>query len=63
MNEEFKLSDRSYSVSGIEDYYEYILKKHEAVTDNYSVMIYVNKIEIRVPFKTKTGYYAELLMP
>ena len=27
-NEEFESSDRSYSVSNIQDYLEYILKKH-----------------------------------
>ena len=27
-NEEFTLPDRSYSVSDIQDYFEYILKKH-----------------------------------
>ena len=26
-------------------------------------MIYVNKIENRITFKIKTGYYLELLMP
>ena len=27
------------------------------------MMIYVNKIEVRITFKIKTGYYIELLMP
>ena len=27
-NEEFKLPDGSYSLSGIQDYFEYIMKKH-----------------------------------
>ena len=36
------------------------LKKHETVTDNPSIMIYVNKIENRISFKIKTGYYLEL---
>ena len=39
------------------------LKKHETVTDNPSIMIYVNKIESRITVKIKTGYYLELLMP
>ena len=26
-------------------------------------MIYVNKVENRIMFKTKIGYYLELLMP
>ena len=36
------------------------LKKNETVTDNPSIMIYVNKIENRISFKIKTGYYLEL---
>ena len=35
--------------------------KHETVTDNPSIMIYVNKIENRTIFKIKTGYFLELL--
>ena len=44
-NEKFKLPDGSYSVSDIQDYFEYIIKKHETVTNNPSIMIYVNRIE------------------
>ena len=62
-NEEFELSDGSYSGSDIQDYFKYILKKRETVTDNPSIMIYVNKIENRIMFKIKTGYYLELLTP
>ena len=36
-------------------------KKHETVTDNLSIMIYVDKIENRITFKIKTGYYLEIL--
>ena len=42
------LMDHIYSVSDIQDYFKYILKKHETVTDNSSTMIYVNKIENRI---------------
>ena len=62
-SEEFQLFDGSYSVSDIQDYFEYILKQHEIVTDNPSIMIYVNKIENRITFKAKTGYYLKLLRP
>ena len=62
-NEEFELPDRSYSVTDIQDYFKYILKKHETIPDNPSLMIYVNKIENRIMFKTRAGYYLELLMP
>ena len=56
MNEEFELPDRSYSISDIQDYFEYILKKGEK-TDNTSIRIYVNKIENRITFTIKTGNY------
>ena len=59
-NEEFELPDGSYSASDIQDYFKYTLKKHKTVTDNPSVMINVNRIENRITFKRKTGYYLEL---
>ena len=62
-NEEFELPDGSYSVSDIEDYFEYILQKHSESVDNPSIRIYVNKIENRITFKIKSGYYPELLTP
>ena len=60
-NEEFELPDGSYSVSDIQGYFEYILKKHDTVTENLSIMIYVNKIENKITFKMKAGYYLQLL--
>ena len=60
-NEEFELPGRSYSVSDIQDYFEYILKKHGEETVNPSIKIYINKIENRITFKIKTGYYFEFL--
>ena len=62
-NDEFELPDGSYSISDIQDYFEYILKKHEEDIDKPSVQIYVNKIENRVTFKIKNGYSLELLTP
>ena len=50
-----------YSVSDIQDYFEYILKKHEEDVDKPSVQIHVNKIEKRVIFKIKNGYSLETL--
>ena len=55
-NEEFTLPDGSYSVSDIQDYFQYILKKHGENTDKPSVKIYVNKIQNRITFKIKKGY-------
>ena len=60
-NDKFESPDGSYSVSDVQDYSEYILKKHGKNTDNPSVRIYVNKIENKITFKIKTGYYIELL--
>ena len=62
-SEEFKLPDGSYSVSDIQDYFEYILKKHRESVDNPSIRMYVNRIENRITFKIKNGYYLELLTP
>ena len=33
-NDEFNFPNGSYSVSDIEDYFEYIIKKHETIADN-----------------------------
>ena len=63
-NEEFTLPDGSYSISDIQDYFEYILKKHgEKINkDNKpSVKMYINKIENRITFKIKNGYSLEHL--
>ena len=50
-NDEFKLPDGSDLVSDIQDYFEYILRKHNENIDNPSIRIYVNKIENRITFK------------
>ena len=43
-NEEFELPDESYSISDIQDYFEYNLEKHgEKINDNNpSIKMYVN---------------------
>ena len=51
------------SVSDIQDYFEYILKKHGEDINKPSVQIYVNKIENRVTFDIKNEYSFELLTP
>ena len=60
---EFELPDGSYSISDIRDYFEYILKKHSESVDNPSIRMYINRIENRITFKIKSGYYLELLTP
>ena len=62
-NEEFELPDGPYSVSDIQDYFEYILKKYGEDIDEPSIQIYVNKNDNRVTFKIKNGYRLELLTP
>ena len=62
-SDEFELPDGSYSISDIQDYFHYIFKKHSENVDNPSIRIYVNKIENRITFKIKNGYYLELLTP
>ena len=49
-NDKFELPDGSYSVSDIQDYFEYILRKHKEDLDEPSVQIYVNKIKNRITF-------------
>ena len=58
-NEEFTLPDESYSISDVQDYFEYILKKHgEKINKDIkpSVKIYINKPENRITFKIKNEY-------
>ena len=57
------MPDVSYSISGIQDYFEFIIKKHEILAQNLPIQTYVNKIKIRIVFKLKTGYKLELLSP
>ena len=44
-NDTFNLLDGSYTVSDIQDYFEYIIEKHETIADNPLVQIYANKIK------------------
>ena len=62
-NDTFDLPDGSYSISDIQDYFEFIIKKHETLTENPPVQIYPNKIKNRIVFKLNTGYKLELLIP
>ena len=60
-NETFDLPDGLYNISEIQDYIEYIIKKHKAIGENAPILIYVNTINNRIVFKIKTGYKLELL--
>ena len=61
MDNTFDFPDGSYSIADIQDYFEFIIKKHETLTENPPVQIYPNKIKNRIVFKIKTGYKLELL--
>ena len=62
-NDTFDLPDEPYSISDIQDFFEFIIKKHETLTENPSVQVYPNKIKNRIVFKIKTGYKLGLLTP
>ena len=62
-NDTFDLPDGSYSIDDIQDYFEFIIKKHETFNEDLPVEIYPIKIKNRIVFKIKTGYKLELLTP
>ena len=55
------MPDGSYNIPKIQDYIEYIIKKHETIGENAPILIYANTINNRIVFKIKTGYKLELL--
>ena len=62
-NDILDLPDSFYSISDIQDYFEFIIKKHETLSKNPPTQIYPNKIKNRIVFKIKNGYKLELLTP
>ena len=48
-NDEFDLSDGSYSISDIQDYFDFIIKKHETLAENPPKKF--------SPIKSKTGSF------
>ena len=63
LDDEFKLPAGSYSVSDIQDYIEFIIKKHETLTTIPPIHVYINRINNRLVFKIKDGYKLELQTP
>ena len=55
------MPDGSYSIAAIQNYFEYIIKKHETIANVSPVLIYLNEINNRIVFKIKSGYKLELL--
>ena len=62
-NDTFDLPDGSYSIANFQNYFQFIITKHETLTENPPVEIHPNKIKNRTVFKKKTGYKLELLTP
>ena len=55
-NDTFDLPDGSYSIEDIQDYFEFIINKHETLSENPPV-------QNRIVFSIKMGYKLELLTP
>ena len=62
-NDEIDLPDGSYSLSDIQGYFEFIIKKHKTLAENPPIKIYPNKFKNRIVFKINTGCKLELLSP
>ena len=60
-NETFDLPDELYNISEIQDYIEYIIKKHKTIGETAPILIYANTITNRIVFKIKIGYKLKLL--
>ena len=52
-NDEFELPNGFYSVSDIQDYVEFIIKKHETLTTILPIHVYINRINNRFPASTR----------
>ena len=50
-NNTFDFPDGSYSIFDIQDYFEFIIKKHKTATENPPIQTYPNKIKNRIVFK------------
>ena len=62
-NDEFELPGGSYCVSDIQDYLEFIIKKHETLTAIPPIHVQINRINNRLVFKIKEEYQQELQIP
>ena len=62
-NNTFDLPDGSYWIFDIQDYFEFIIKKHETLTENAPIQIYLNKIKNIIVFKINSGSKLELVTP
>ena len=63
MSDEFELPKGSCPDLDIQDFSEYIIKKHEKITTNAPFLVYMNIINNRLVLKIKDGYKLELQTP
>ena len=61
-SEEFELPEGSYNVSDINEYFQFIVKKHTKDHDK-DIEIYANKVKNRVAFKLGAGVSLEFMSP
>ena len=59
-NDEFGLYGGSSSMSHIQDYTNYIIEKHETVTTNYPIHIYINRFNNRLVSNIKDSCNVQL---
>ena len=62
-NDAFYLPDGFYFIADIQNYFEFIIKKSETLTENPPVKSYPTKIKNRIVFKITIGYKLKLLSP
>ena len=62
-NYESELPDDFYSVSNIQVYIRYIIKKHETLSTIPPIRVYINTINNRLVLKIRDGYKLELQTP
>ena len=58
--DEVLLPDSLYSVLGIQDDINYIIKKHETLSTKSPIHSYINRINNELVFKIKDGYKLDL---
>ena len=61
-NDEFDLPDGSYSIAYIQDYFEFIIKRHKTLTENHPVHIYLNKIKKQNCFQSKNRIQTRIII-
>ena len=59
-NGEFELLDGFCSITAIQAYFEYIIKKQETLSAVPLIHVYMNRTNKRLVFKIKDGYKLEL---